>query len=219
MQGEECNKEFMRLLQEISCKGFREREVFADFCKLAGISLAQPMYEDKDLEEQYLTTIKRYPKDVVHKFPQMLAVVTEALTEHRDFLGELFAKIDMGSKYKGQFFTPYNLAKMMAEMTMGGEDNKNSSKQLCEPCSGAGCLIIAADEVRKQTDVVAVDVDELCFYMCYVQLSLLNIPARVIHGNTLTMEYWKQLLTPAMVLKEANKSPEERQLEKDLEGL
>lgn len=49
----------------------------------------------------------------------------EALTEitvsaladnpRRDFLGELYMSLDFGSSFHGQFFTPWNIAYMMAK--------------------------------------------------------------------------------------------------------
>ena len=46
----------------------------------------------------------------------------------------------------------------------------------------------------------ATDVDLKCVYMCYLQLSLLGIPAVVIHGNSLTLEEWSRWYTPIYVL-------------------
>jgi hypothetical protein len=45
-----------------------------------------------------------------------------------------------------------------------------------------------------------IDIDATAAHMAYVQLSLLHIPAIVVHGNTLSMEQWGYWLTPAHVL-------------------
>ena len=34
--------------------------------------------------------------------------------------------------------------------------------------------------------------------MAYIQLALYNIPAVIIHGNTLTVEEWSHWFTPAL---------------------
>lgn len=45
-----------------------------------------------------------------------------------------------------------------------------------------------------------VDIDAKAAHMCYVQFTLLNIPAEVIIGNSLTMEVFEVMRTPAHYL-------------------
>jgi len=45
--------------------------------------------------------------------------------------------------------------------------------------------------------VQCVDIDRMVALMCYIQLSLWGVPAQIIVGNTLTLEYREQFLTPA----------------------
>ena len=44
------------------------------------------------------------------------------------------------------------------------------------------------------------DFTYLCWKLTYIQLSLLHIPAIVVHGNALSMKQWEVWLTPAHVL-------------------
>jgi hypothetical protein len=54
---------------------------------------------------------------------------------------------------------------------------------------------------QQQTlHVTAVDVDIRAVHMAYIQLSLLHIPAVIVHGNALTLEEWSHWHTPARVL-------------------
>lgn len=53
---------------------------------------------------------------------------------------------------------------------------------------------------QKCMHVVAQDLDQKAVHMAYVQLSLLHIPAVVIHGNTLTDETRSLWYTPAHIL-------------------
>lgn len=48
-------------------------------------------------------------------------------------------------------------------------------------------------------DVLAVDVDRTAALMAYIQLSLWNVPATVVVGNSLTLEEREVWLTPAKV--------------------
>ncbi|MGP0897066.1 SAM-dependent DNA methyltransferase, partial [Serratia sp. CY83726] len=41
-----------------------------------------------------------------------------------------------------------------------------------------------------------VDIDPVAARMCYIQLSLLGIPARVVIGNSLTLKYQREMYTP-----------------------
>lgn len=75
---------------------------------------------------------------------------------------------------------------------------------LSEPCCGSGGMVIAFAETLKeqgynyqnQLFVETIDIDEICFKMTYIQLSLLGIPAKVVRGNTLTYKFQEILYTP-----------------------
>ena len=70
-------------------------------------------------------------------------------------------------------------------------------------------MIIAFAEVMRkhgynpQEDlkVICNDLDIKSVYMTYIQLSLLGIPAAVLHMNTLTLEHWDTFKTPFWKLK------------------
>ncbi len=115
--------------------------------------------------------------------------------------------LNLGNAKKGQFFTPYNVSKLMAEINIIEIENQLAERDfitLSEPCSGSGGIIIAFAESLKekgynyqhQLFVEAIDIDELCFMMTYIQLALYGIPARVVLGDTLSLKYQKKLYTP-----------------------
>ena len=45
--------------------------------------------------------------------------------------------------------------------------------------------------------VQCIDIDRTVALMCYIQLSLWNVPAQIVIGNSLSMEYREILYTPA----------------------
>lgn len=45
-----------------------------------------------------------------------------------------------------------------------------------------------------------IDIDARCAHMTYLQLSLLHIPAIVLHANSLSGEVWSRWYTPAHAL-------------------
>ena len=53
---------------------------------------------------------------------------------------------------------------------------------------------------QQAMHATCIDIDATAVHMAYVQLTLLHIPAIVIHGNALSLEQWGYWLTPAHVL-------------------
>ena len=182
--------------------------VFKDFLTLSMCSLAQPFYRSQDIEQRYKYTISNYNKEQAEEFSKLLAFLVCGLEEqHFDFLGQVFSILNLGNAAKGQFFTPYHVSKMMAEINFVELEKHLKEKDfitLSEPCCGSGGMIIAYAETMKnrgynyqhQLYVEAVDIDELCFKMAYIQLALLGIPAKVIRGDSLAMRYFEVYYTP-----------------------
>ena len=211
MTNKDKTTEFSKFMQSLDYSKSRG-QIFSDFLTLSTYSIAQPFYRSPELEERYLAVAKSYKPEQLNLFAKMLAIVVDALEEEpQDFLGTCFMANDMGSEYKGQFFTPYHVSKFMAEITLGNVKELVQAQgyiTISEPCSGAGGMLIAIRDVfiqqgcnpSTQMFVEAVDIDDLCFKMSYIQLSLLGVPAKVIRGNTLSMEYSETLYTPVYFL-------------------
>lgn len=160
----------------------------------------------------YLDTVQKYTADEAMKFTEMLAFLTEALeTDMADILGQIYMESGMGSKAAGQFFTPYHLSRLCAALALP-EPDETGKYRINEPSCGGGGMIIAAASVLRERgmnyqrvmDVVAQDLDWKGVYMCYLQLSLLGIPAVCVQGNTLAEPYvpgvtgaGRILITPA----------------------
>ena len=53
---------------------------------------------------------------------------------------------------------------------------------------------------QQHLHVTCIDTDIKAVHMAYIQLSLLHVPAVVIHGNTISGECWGEWRTPAHVL-------------------
>jgi len=66
---------------------------------------------------------------------------------------------------------------------------------VCEPACGAGAMILSLaqacpPEVRHRLRVTAIDISRTACDMTFVNTTLWGIPTRVIHGNSLSQEYW-----------------------------
>lgn len=141
--------------------------------------------------------VGRYERVEVDRFPQMLGHVVQSLENGlHDCLGQLFMSLKLGDHWKGQYFTPYEVAYLMAELgcgDIGSVVERQGYFAANEPAAGAGAMVIAlADCVSNKglnyqrcMHVTAQDLDETAVHMSYIQLTLLHIPAVVIHGNSL----------------------------------
>ena len=142
----------------------------------------------------------------------MLACLTLSLEEGmNDCLGQLFMALELGNSRAGQFFTPYHVCSLMARMICGDVKAQCKEKgfvRVMEPAVGAGGMVIATAEAfadqginyQQAMHATCIDVDAAAVHMAYIQLSLLHIPAIVVHGNALSLEQWGVWLTPAHVL-------------------
>lgn len=151
----------------------------------------------KSREEQYERAIKNLGG--VEVPAQILGVITMALERNpdQDFLGKLYMSLNLGNHWRGQFFTPYDVCRMMAEINIGdGIQTEIETKgyiSICDPCVGAGAMLIAAANVMKRVNVnyqtcavlVGQDVDRIVAMMAYIQLSLLGCAGYIIVGDSL----------------------------------
>ena len=200
-------KEFTAKLQSLD-RSKRTYEVFKDFLILSTCALAQPFYRSDEIEQEYLETANKYTKKQAEEFSQLLAFLIVALTKkHQDFLGQVYMQLNLGNSAKGQFFTPYHVSQLMSEINFTEVEEKLKEQEfitLSDPCCGSAGMIIAFAETMKnrgynyqnQLFVEVIDIDELCFMMAYIQLSLYGIPAKVMLGDSLAWKFSKVLYTP-----------------------
>lgn len=196
--------------------------VWSDWVEMGAIAIANAVDKTQfaQREQRYLDIVAQYQKEEVHSLANAFAHLVQcweqrAVTgEFGDVLGSTFMMMDMGNAGTGQFFTPYEVSRMMAEMILGDEATLKAQLQtrgfltLQEPASGAGGMIIAAAHVladaginyQQALHVTAIDVDRRCAHMTFLQLALLHIPAVVIQGNALTLETVETWCTPAHIL-------------------
>ena len=164
-------------------------------------------YSQED-ENIYLQITKKYKKSELKIFIELstkLILMYLENDEIEDVLGEIFGQIGANSRQRGQIFTPMHIAKMMSSTVLTEDEIKKEKFILIkDPACGSGVLLLGAAQYlnenkidyRNKMLVEAQDVDFICFCMAYIQLSLYNIPGRVILGNTLLNEKRKVFYTP-----------------------
>ncbi|NEP18953.1 MAG: N-6 DNA methylase [Leptolyngbya sp. SIO4C1] len=212
----ELKKDFVKTLNGISYSR-QPSNVFSDWLEMAAIALHQLPYRSGDfapdtafeqLEEKYLQIEQRYSQEERNALGKMLGITTLAhRTAFGDFLGEIASDQELLNQHAGQFFTPYNICRMMAKMTLSNAHELVEEKGLItfqEPAAGGGALVIAcAEELLSQkidprscAQFDCIDVSRNAFNMCYIQMSLYELQAVVRHGNTLSMDMWESRPTP-----------------------
>ena len=199
------NKDFLRIFEQLSSERHRPWDIWKDFIMMSACAISNAVDKSHftEREEQYLDIIKKYNKQEQELFPKLLANTVMALDENpeQDFLGHIYMSLNFGNEHKGQFFTPYHVCELMAQITMENVIRgvkENGFVTINDPCCGAGATLIAAVQVaRKQLEkenlsfqnhilVVAQDIDITVALMCYIQLSLLGVAGYIKVGNSLT---------------------------------
>jgi type I restriction-modification system DNA methylase subunit len=200
--GSDYKKNILSILKD-NCYRHDNYRIFRDWVELMAIALSNRYNTpDRDQREaQYMETIGRYETKEIDNFCKAFAQLVLLFEKEgfNDWLGQIFMELELGNERAGQFFTPYCLSQMMASMTLQDPQSvidANGEITISEPAIGSGGMVIAAAEHLKNKGInysqyatfTGVDVDDRCVHMSYIQLSLLNIPAVIIHGNTLTLE-------------------------------
>lgn len=190
-------------------------QVFRDFVAMSALAISNAVDRGQYAarEAEYLKIVERYTKEEANEIARGLSLVVMGLEAGMsDFLGSLFMSLELGDSWKGQFFTPYEVSRLMAQMSLGDDTQAKIERKgfisVCDPCIGGGAMIIGAAHAlhdaginyQQHMHVVAVDVDIVSVHMAYIQLSLLHIPAIVYHGNSLSNEIWSAWRTPAHVV-------------------
>lgn len=203
------HKSFQAIFDDLA--DTRNRDVvFSDFCEFVAILLVNAIVASPERQARHDRIVSRYSNEEISAFRELLRCVAANLDLQTDYLGDQFRILDLAKLYRGQFFTPMSVARLMAGMVLATQDlsqliQEKGFVRLYEPTAGSGVLVIAFASLMQEAGfdptqhlhVTAVDVDPTAAYMCFIQLSLLEIPAVVHVGNSLSQEIVEELWTPA----------------------
>lgn len=107
----------------------------------------------------------------------------------------------------GQFFTPYEICKLMSELNLNEIRKQIKDKDwisVNDSAYGAGTTLIAFANTLKENNIsyqksalfVAQDIDRITALMCYIQLSLLGCAGYIIVGDSLINPFNGETLLP-----------------------
>lgn len=200
-----AKQEIIKTIQNMS-GSYSPYNIFSDWVEMCALAISNgcQLIHDKvwtAREDLYKAVAAKYTEPQLDKFAEMFVLLGDALTEElSDVLGEIYMAAGMGSKYTGQFFTPFHLSELCAKLSIDPKClNTDRPIEINEPSSGGGGMIIAACKAlhdagvnyQRRLIVTAQDLDWKGVYMTYLQLSLIGCKARVIQGDTLTEPYDK----------------------------
>lgn len=208
-------KEIINSIQKTS-GSYSPYNIFSDWIELSALFIQNSITVIhnqiwKDREQTYINVARKYSRDDMERFGQMFVWLADALTEDlTDVLGQIYMEAGMGSKYTGQFFTPFHLSELCARMSVDADNiPEEGDLHLNEPSCGGGGMVIAACKVlheaginwQRRLKVVAQDLDWKGVYMTYLQLSLIGCNALVIQGDTLMKPYDPKRTDPAHIMR------------------
>ncbi len=207
----EGQTEFQKVFSSL-CNSKSAWQVWSDFVEMTAIAISnsceiRPKVK-QDREERYHSIINSYTAEEQKVFPQLISILTMALERNpeQDFLGEMFMAMELGSHWKGQFFTPYSVCTAMANISIADAKEKLSEKNwigINDPACGAGATLIGARNALElagigstQAFFVGQDLDRTAAMMCYIQLSLLGCAGYVVIADTLIHPITGPMLWP-----------------------
>lgn len=206
--------EFIRLLKELA-RGKKVSTVFEDFCNLGAASLAAHTAfnagQRSRHKEAIVGILKLYddPSFAESKMVELFGLGRDATAQGgSDFLGDVAAEVGALDGWMGQFFTPYELSKLSASLTLTGCEKILAERDFVtihEPAVGSGSMLIAvADHIEDlgyhpsiSMWVEANDLSPLASKMAFLQLSWRGVPGVVNHANTISLEVHERYFTPA----------------------
>ncbi len=214
--------EILKLLEKGLYK-VNAHEFLSDVFECGAIAISNRFdyihYDER--EKRYLQIIKKYDKSMQQLIAEIFAKIFILLSQQinpcigfNDYLGELYMKSQTSNSKAGQFFTPYCVSRVCAEMSFNEKQIEEYIKQdkiltLDEPACGAGGMVIAAADVlyykyhfniSTNLLVSCSDIDSRCVHMTYLQLGLAGIPAIIFRRNTITLETYERWETPAYIM-------------------
>ena len=195
--GQEHRQELIKLIRQAAYMTSVWR-VWDDLMFMAAVALAQPLHWIQNREDEYLRRIGQYDAKIQALFPMMFAEIVLALEQEglTDVLGDMYMELELMNHWKGQFFTPEPVCRLMAQMQVLDAAElieRQGFITVNEPTCGAGAMLIAFAHACQTQDIdfqynilfVGQDVDPVVARMCYIQMSLLGMPGYVIIGNSL----------------------------------
>ena len=174
-------KNFLKIFNSLTGKHSRW-EIWEDFVTLTAIEISNSTDKVNAPErtKMYQTIVSKYSAKEREGMAEMLAEVVMGMEQNpdQDFLGSLYMMCELGNDHAGQFFTPYDVCRCMAEITFDPKLHPDMEGfiSVSDPACGAGATLLAFLNVCKRRNicyhnkvlVIAQDIDFIVGLMCYI---------------------------------------------------
>lgn len=126
-------KQIIKTLESITSSGVSAHDIFDDFLNIALDSLerlpdhvrsivqtGKPADDTEEVQKRFGRLRERYQNPVYfERFSEAFAyLMLSAEDDWNDTIGDVYMEFGISNSHSGQFFTPFHIAKLMAEMTM-----------------------------------------------------------------------------------------------------
>lgn len=192
-------KDFVDLINEIADGRIDRREAYTSFLvySIKKLNLSCLLESDMQRKNELNRRIESFHIDE-EDLDKLFNMMVDALENNpdQDYLGRVYEQLNLTNGRKGQFLTPYNVSKLMAEMNMFSlvTSVTDEIKTIADPTCGTGGMLIAAVNVLKEKRqnienfiMYAQDIDWTMAMSCYVQLALHGAAGLVVVGNSLDL--------------------------------
>lgn len=201
-------KQFIKKLSNLNGR-YTQAEIFNDFLTLAANSLSNfhdSRFFDKR-EKESISILGKYSSEQQKVLSELLAMLMGKANQaiKNRYLIDMFNQLFMegfSDGGKGQFFTPLSVSQFMANINVNNLLKHSIIKQSEMSCGSGGMIIALVNSLIKhnvdyqtQLLVECADVDLRCVKMCYIQLYLYGIPAKIMHRNELAMDTYEEFVT------------------------
>jgi type I restriction-modification system DNA methylase subunit len=186
-----------RPAKEVLARAFENNSVFGHMHSYdlfrAWLEAAWAFLDAFHDREGFRKTLDHYTFEQGKEFGRMLEIYTQAVEEDpfQDILGETFMRLDVNSVRAGQFFTPMNIAEMMAKMQFDKAAFETCIQEkgyvtVCDPAVGSGVMLLAFAKVvhaelgrpaLSKIRFYGTDIDLRCVLMCRIQLRMNGLDA------------------------------------------
>ncbi len=174
--------------------------------------LAESAARDAERAKERLAKAGLLPAEVIALVQSFVEAIA---ADGNDWLGQVAGFLSvLDGKGKGQFFTPPEVAGLLAALVdQGGAPSEGLIREtvrrkgfigVADPAAGSGGLLLSFVKRVRETGldpaltvfVEAVDIDGAAARMAFVQLSIRDVPAKVICGDSLSLETRWEAFTP-----------------------
>lgn len=184
---------FEKLLLQLSNHRYDIADIFDDFMQWVILGFCV----DGSAESSFLS---KYKEKEINMFHDLFDELATELQSHLgtnyeevrcyDILGSIFEDyVTSRSRkdFRGQFFTPEHICKLMGLMTMDGDKEGRLTDIAC----GSGRMLLAGYELSKgQAICFGSDIDKTCCLMTICNFLFHGITGEVVHQNTIINNYF-----------------------------